>query len=206
MATQAAKKKNIQKRNNTMKITAKKITESAIEVSDNLVEGSLATGAKWQKIMAKALTEGTTLFGKQQDLTLTALEALKGQVISGNKRFRKLFGFQLPTIKKALIVKKADKALKSAKAKVTTKTMAAVKSVKKATPLKSKVTKDNLKMIEGVGPKIETLLNQTGITTFAQVAKTNIKDLKEILKAAGPRYKMHNPTTWKTQAKTLAKK
>ena len=202
MATQEAKKK----RNSTMKITAKKITESAIEVSDNLVEGSLATGAKWQKIMSKALAEGTVLFGKQQDLTLTALEEIKGQLISGNKRFRKIFGFQLPSLKNTLKVKKANKIEKITKLKAVKKSKATAKVVKKTAPVKTEVAKDNLRMIQGVGPKIETLLNQAGINTFAQIASTNIKDLKTILDAAGPRFKRHNPNVWKTQAKTLAKK
>jgi ribosomal protein L27 len=64
-----------------------------------------------------------------------------------------------------------------------------------------KIKADDLKIVEGVGPKIETLLHEGGITTWAQLATTEVDRLKEILEAAGPRFQMHNPSTWPAQAK-----
>lgn len=60
--------------------------------------------------------------------------------------------------------------------------------------------KDDLKKIEGIGPKIEGLLNGGGIHTFSQLAKAALSTLQEILDAAGPRYKIHDPGTWSKQA------
>ncbi|MFT5168728.1 MAG: hypothetical protein ACI8P3_003973 [Saprospiraceae bacterium] len=114
-----------------MKITVKNITESAIKASDSLVEGSLATGAKWQKISAKLMKEGTVLFGKQQDLTLSTLEELKGLVVSGNKRFRNLLGVELPKVKKTTKTTKVE----TAKPVAVKKTVTPAKVVKK-TPAK----------------------------------------------------------------------
>ncbi len=62
------------------------------------------------------------------------------------------------------------------------------------------VEPDDLKKVEGIGPKIAELLNNAGITTFAQLAKTDAEKIKEILSDAGSRYKMHDPTTWPKQA------
>ncbi len=59
---------------------------------------------------------------------------------------------------------------------------------------------DDLVIIEGIGPKIAGLFNDAGITTFAQLADTSVEKMKEILTAAGPRYAVHNPTTWAEQA------
>lgn len=58
---------------------------------------------------------------------------------------------------------------------------------------------DDLKIVEGIGPKIEELLNNAGIKSFAQLADTSVAKLSEILEAAGPRYQMHNPGTWPQQ-------
>jgi large subunit ribosomal protein L27 len=69
---------------------------------------------------------------------------------------------------------------------------------------KAASTKDDLKKIEGVGPKIETLLNEAGILTFADLSKTSAAKVKGILDAAGSRYKMHDPTTWAKQSKLAA--
>ena len=66
---------------------------------------------------------------------------------------------------------------------------------------KEEVTaKDDLKKIEGIGPKIAEVLNQSGINTFAELAGSDVDKLKEILEEAGPRYKMHNPGSWPQQA------
>ena len=69
---------------------------------------------------------------------------------------------------------------------------------------KTKNKKDDLKKIEGVGPKISTLLAEGGFETFEKLSKAKVKDLKAILLAAGSRYKIHNPTTWPKQAKLAA--
>ncbi len=60
--------------------------------------------------------------------------------------------------------------------------------------------KDDLKKIEGIGPKIEKLLNDENVWTFSQLSKTKAKKLKSILKNAGPKFTMHDPGTWPKQA------
>jgi predicted flap endonuclease-1-like 5' DNA nuclease len=64
---------------------------------------------------------------------------------------------------------------------------------------------DDLKKIEGIGPKIEQILNDGGIHTFKQLAKANADHLKELLLNAGPRFRMHDPATWMQQADLAAK-
>ncbi len=84
---------------------------------------------------------------------------------------------------------------------------AAEKKPKKATAAKkakADTGKDDLRKIEGVGPKIASLLNDAGILTFADVAATDASKIKEILVAAGSRYGFHNPTTWPKQASFAA--
>jgi predicted flap endonuclease-1-like 5' DNA nuclease len=63
--------------------------------------------------------------------------------------------------------------------------------------------KDDLKLIEGIGPKIEELLNQADICTFEDLAATPITRLRALLDAGGNRFQTHNPETWAQQA-TLA--
>ncbi len=59
---------------------------------------------------------------------------------------------------------------------------------------------DDLKLIEGIGPKIEKLLNAAGINTFARLSETPVETLETILNNAGPRFQMHKPGTWPAQA------
>ena len=60
---------------------------------------------------------------------------------------------------------------------------------------------DDLKAIEGIGPKISDLLQTKGIATFAQLAATDPAKLEQILRQANLR--IADPSTWPQQA-TLA--
>ncbi len=59
---------------------------------------------------------------------------------------------------------------------------------------------DDLKKVEGIGPKIEELLKAAGIKTFAKLSETDVASIKEILVAAGPRFASKVPGTWPKQA------
>jgi predicted flap endonuclease-1-like 5' DNA nuclease len=63
---------------------------------------------------------------------------------------------------------------------------------------------EDLKIIEGIGPKIETVLKDAGIDSLATLAATNADRLRGILDAAGSRYKSHNPESWPEQAALAA--
>lgn len=80
----------------------------------------------------------------------------------------------------------------------------AAKTEKITLPSGKKIKQDDLKMVEGVGPKIEGLLNEGGIHTWADLANADLEEVQAILDAAGSRYRMHNPATWAKQAQLAA--
>jgi large subunit ribosomal protein L27 len=63
---------------------------------------------------------------------------------------------------------------------------------------------NDLKIIEGIGPKIEQILQEAGIDTWEALANASVERLREILEAAGSRYQMHDPSTWPAQARFAA--
>ena len=65
---------------------------------------------------------------------------------------------------------------------------------------RSRANPDDLKIIEGIGPKIEELLNNDGIYKYAQLAATPVDTVRGILEKAGSRFRMHDPQTWGIQA------
>ena len=99
--------------------------------------------------------------------------------------------------------KKAEPKKEAPKAKVAAKKEVAPKEVvAKKAPVKAKATKaDDLKKVEGIGPKIAEIFVANGIDTFAKLAKASQKDLKAILESAGSRYASKNPGSWPKQAK-----
>lgn len=68
----------------------------------------------------------------------------------------------------------------------------------------SSMKPEDLKVIEGVGVKIEGLLKDGGINNWTEMAETSVERIQEILDAAGPRYKLANPRTWPQQASLAA--
>lgn len=65
------------------------------------------------------------------------------------------------------------------------------------------LTPDDLKIIEGIGPKIAKILSEAGITTFADLAKADPAKLNQILDTAGIG-NIADPATWPQQAKLAA--
>lgn len=63
---------------------------------------------------------------------------------------------------------------------------------------------DDLKAIEGIGPKIADLLISKGISTWKKLAESKPSDIQEILNNAGGRYSLADPGTWPKQAKMAA--
>lgn len=66
------------------------------------------------------------------------------------------------------------------------------------------VQHDDLKLVEGIGPKIEELLNKEGIMTFRQLSEASYERLSDILRAAGSRFQMHDPGSWPRQGELAA--
>ncbi|MGD2039957.1 MAG: DUF4332 domain-containing protein [Anaerolineae bacterium] len=64
---------------------------------------------------------------------------------------------------------------------------------------------DDLKRIEGIGPKIAGVLQEAGIKTFEQLAATEVDRIEQILEEADPNLlKLADPSTWPRQAKLAA--
>jgi len=95
--------------------------------------------------------------------------------------------------------KKAAPKKEEAKKEVAKPAAAKKPAAKKATATKG----DDLKKIEGIGPKIASTLTEAGIATFAELAKTTPAKISEII--AGVRGK-HVTDTWPAQAQLAAKK
>ena len=126
--------------------------------------------------------------GHRQSLTEIIIESI---VTKGAKKAVKVEAKKAAP-KKETVAKGAPK-----KEKAAPKKAAAKKTTAKAKP-------DDLKKVEGIGPKIAEIFNNAGILTFADLAKTSVKKLETILGEAGSRYASKNPGSWPKQAKMAA--
>jgi len=134
--------------------------------------------------------------GFRASLTEIQIESI---VASGAKAAKKAEPKKEAPKKEAAPKAEAKKAAPKAEAK-----KAAPKAeAKKAAP-KSAAKGDDLRKIEGVGPKTAEHLNNAGITSFAALAEASVERIREILEAAGPRYKSIDPTSWPVQARMAA--
>lgn len=71
-----------------------------------------------------------------------------------------------------------------------------------AAPAEGAPPADDLTRIEGIGPKISSLLQAAGITSFARLAETDQERLAQILQDANLR--LAKPGTWPEQARLAA--
>jgi predicted flap endonuclease-1-like 5' DNA nuclease len=61
---------------------------------------------------------------------------------------------------------------------------------------------ERLERIEGIGPKVASLLQDAGIRSFAQLAEAKVEQLNQILQEN--RLNFINPSTWPEQARLAA--
>ncbi len=74
-----------------------------------------------------------------------------------------------------------------------------------AAVLGARIRRDDLTVIEGIGPKIAELCHAIGITTWDSLAATDAATLRSMLADAGARYQLHDPTSWPHQAGHLSR-
>ncbi|MEL6922574.1 MAG: 50S ribosomal protein L27, partial [Bacteroidota bacterium] len=129
-----------------------------------------------------------------KDFTIHA--AIEGTVVFSKRRLNRTFVSIQPLGEVKETVAKVEKPKAKAAPKQAPKKEAAA-------PVTS-TEKDDLKKVEGIGPKIEGLLNDAGIVTFVNLAAADVDQIKQILSDAGSRFASHDPTTWPQQAKMAA--
>ena len=214
----------------TVAAKSKKINKVAVDKSYDVLDRFFDTAEKAQGVFAKTLKKGVKLIGVGQDRLLTKLEFLKDQYEKEELTLTDFLPFNTHAVVKESPSEELDKtiakvkkaATAAAKQVTTEKTVtpknqkpsaakAAAKAAPKAAPKAAaekvatkvpttSIAKDNLKTINGIGPKMESLLNEAGITTFVQLANASQESLAAILEAAGPRYNLFDTSTWNAQA------
>ena len=75
---------------------------------------------------------------------------------------------------------------------------------KKAKSIFAGVKADNLQIIEGIGPKMESVLKENGIDNHATLSNKSTEEVQAILDKYGDKYKIIDPSTWVSQAKMAA--
>lgn len=155
------------------------------------------------------VTVGAPAIGGAQ-VSAKVLKHLKGdKVIVFKKKRRK--GYRVKnghrqSLTEIVIESIATSGAKKAAPKKVAKKVEPKAEVKAAAPKKAAVKKatgkaDDLKKVEGIGPKIASTLAEAGITTFAQLAGTDAGKIAEII--SGVRGN-HVTDTWPAQAKLAA--
>lgn len=98
--------------------------------------------------------------------------------------------------------REVERAAAAAPAAPAAPTRAAAPVAATATPAPAKP--DDLTKIEGIGPKISSVLIAAGITTFRKLADAPLDELQSILNTADIHGSFGDPTTWGAQASLAA--
>lgn len=137
-----------------------------------------------------AAVAGTVAFKKKQkDRTFVSILPLEGVVTAKPAKVAKPVAAEAVSSRGAVAEETAAPAVETT-----------AKAAKITLPSGKKISQDDLKVIEGIGPKIEGLLNDGGIFTWAELADAEVEKVQAILDEAGPSYRIHDPATWANQA------
>ena len=135
-------------------------------------------------------------YGSERAAVRKELEACQKDLAAGRQRQP-----EAPASAPAASAEPADDSQDTAASTATAVGASTIATLASKADAGSAATTDDLTRIEGIGPKIEGLLNGKGITTWAQLAETDVSLLQSILDDAGPRYRVHDPSSWPGQAK-----
>ncbi len=163
-----------------------------------IVETVKATATTVEKKAKKVLSSTTKKVAKEVKATAPKTKKVLASTA------KKAVQTAKPTAAKAKKVLATTAKKAAPKAATTKKVLATTKKAVK--PVAKKATKIDLKVINGIGPKMEKVLNAAGFMTYADIATATEVKLKAVLLAENPRYAMYEPKEWIAEAKKLAKK
>ena len=175
----------------------KKVLGVAENIKEKVTENPMVK--KVEKTTEDLKSKGTA---KLNDLREDVLEQAKKILNKGEEMVEEALDTKKTTKKVKKNVAKAKKTAKSTAKVVTKKAPAQAEKVAVTT---TTLVKDDLKLIKGIGPKLEKIFNENGIETFAELAKASEVKIKSILEKAGPVFKNLNFSDWVKQAEDLAK-
>ncbi len=175
----------------------KKVIGVAENIKEKVSENPVVK--KVEKTTEDIKSKGTA---KLNDLREDVLEQAKKILNRGEEMVEEALDTKKTTKKVKKNVAKAKETV-TATAKVATKK--ASTQAKKVATTATAVVKDDLKLITGIGPKLEKIFNENGIETFVQLTKASDEKIKSILEKAGPIFKNANFSDWVKQAENLAK-
>ena len=176
----------------------KKVIGVAETIKEKVTENPVVK--KVEKTTEELKSKGTA---KLNDLREDVLEQAKKVLNKGEELVEEALDNKKTTKKVKKNVSKATKTVKST-TKVAAKKVTA--QAEKVAVKATEMVKDDLKLITGIGPKLEKIFNENGIETFVQLTKLSEIKIKEILEKAGPIFKNANYSDWKKQAEEFVKK
>ena len=68
----------------------KSVNDYALNTAEEIVDGVVVNGEKWQGVAEKAINGGLKMAAKQQETVFDTMETVKGQLATGSKRLQKL--------------------------------------------------------------------------------------------------------------------
>ncbi len=217
------KSKDLPKVKKAKKDSDKKSTSKAKKSSSKKIESkkdSKATGKKKRGRPAGSKNKATAAKTTSQKSSTKTVKKVEAVVAEPKRRGRPAGSKNKTqsTAKAVTAAKPASKRGRPAGSKnKTTKALAPSTTRRRGRPAgstnKPKVAptgkrgraKDDLTLIEGIGPKMEEALRNGGIRTFNKISNTTPEKLKSILVKANTRFGIAATDSWPTQAKLAAK-
>lgn len=194
---------------------------SMLTVEENALTNEKSDSSLLQDVISQEVQEMGDSFPTIDDEVLanspvSAAETLnEEQIITENSPIESVVnevGFRLPVGQKKPIAEEIENVFDEESFKTATNSSSSVNKFIEQQPddLQGIANKfnspkpDELEIIEGIGPKIAILLNDSSIFTFRDLAITPVYKIQEILENAGPQFARQDPSTWTQQAKLAA--
>ncbi len=217
MATKTATRKtNVQQRKNQVLQTVKKVNCMVIDLAEDMIEGTVTTGTKYQKMAIKAINKSEPIIEKQVELLFDTAEMAIEQIQNNSQRFQKLLGItkqvDQASAKLGEMVKTVSEKVEDSMEDVSKTSTKAIQSIKKVveknigTELSVSAVKDAVvKTIKPQATAAKATASKTARTVKAGAKKSVAKTTKAGTRKTAPKAVKATVRKAKTTAKKVTK-
>lgn len=208
MAIKTANKTAVNKRRNQVLKSVKNVNCLVVDLAEDIIDETLATGTKYQKLAVKAIKKSEPIIEKQVDMFFDTAELTIDQIQNNSKRIQKLLGITKQVNKASAkigkIFKKVSESVEDGMEDVNEVAMATYNRTKKSSTKAIKAIK------EVVDKNVDTLKAEANTKSVSKLTakkiKPQVKRAKKIVNKATKAVKTNTPKSAAKAVKSATKK
>lgn len=203
MATKKSNTARFQKSRDQIMGSMKTAHCKVLDIAEELIDGTVATGTKYQRIAASAIKKSEPIIEKQVDIVFDSVEMFVDHIQTNSTRFQKLLGINKQVNKAS---KQIGKIVKSVSAKVESEFEDKAEAIKNTIKQGQRKADKTIKNVKAESKKTVKATTRKAKTTASSTAKKTRSTARKATSKAKTAVKSTAKRATSAKRKTTAKR